>query len=115
MDSFFKVLIFWRQFTLTNVSKPSYCPKDYLSLPVCDVVRLWLLVLENNIHDTILIQLCGGCASTNGKDFYDYAFETLSILLRDFPLVSWDERRKCRNSYVCALYSHSLAHCKGNL
>lgn len=79
MDSFFKVRIFRRQFALTNVSKPSYSPKDYLSLSVCDVVRLGLLVLENNIHDTILIQLCGGCASTpkNGKDFYDYAFETL--------------------------------------
>ena len=79
MDSFFKVLIFWRQVALTNLSKPSYCPKDYLSLPVCDVVRLGLLVLQNNIHDTILIQLGGGCACTpkNRKDFYDYALETL--------------------------------------
>ena len=56
MDSFFKVLIFWRQFALTYVTKSSSCPKDYLSLLVCDVVRLRFLVLENNIHDTILIQ-----------------------------------------------------------
>ena len=51
--------------------------KDYLYLPVSEVVCLRLLMPEENLHDNILLWC--GCASTpkNGKDVYNYALKTL--------------------------------------
>ena len=45
----------WRKFASPAVSKRSYSPKDYLSLPVCHVVGLWFFMSENNLHGHTMV------------------------------------------------------------